>query len=131
MEARLPEGTAGGRAAHKPRNLHPDVVDHLSSSHALRRIGQTAPALEDSLQQQAALLLGPFQAMLPNKPYRTLNFGIIVGERDRSKPTSRFPFSFCVVALLALRRAGGVLHSPLEGAIVTRGVKNHTIRIEY
>ena len=50
----------------------------------MRKIGHTAPVREDSLQQQAALLLGPFQAMLPNKPYRTLNFGIIVGERDRS-----------------------------------------------
>ena len=84
MEARLPEGTAGGRAAHKPHNLHPDVVDHLSSSHALRRIGQTAPALEDSLQQQAALLLGPVQVMYPSKPYSTLNFGIIVGGRHRN-----------------------------------------------
>ena len=42
-------------------------------------MGHTAPVREDSLQQQAALLLGPFQAMLPSKPYRTLNFGINVG----------------------------------------------------
>ena len=56
-----------------------DVVDHLSPSHLLGKVGHTAPVCEDSLQQQAALLLGPFQATLPSKPYRTLNFGINVG----------------------------------------------------
>ena len=61
-----------------------DVVDHLSPCNLLRKVGHTAPVREDSLQQQAALLLGPFQAMLPSKPYGTLNFGIIVGGRHRS-----------------------------------------------
>ena len=50
----------------------------------MRKVGHTAPVRKDSLQQQAALLLGPDQAMFPSKPYRTLNFGIIVGGRHRS-----------------------------------------------
>ena len=63
-----------------------DVVDHLSPCNVLRKrkVGHAAPVREDSFQQQAALLLGPDQAMFPSKPYSTLNFGIIVGGRHRS-----------------------------------------------
>ena len=45
-----------------------DVVNHLSPNYALRKIGHPAPVLEDGLQQQAALLFGPVQAMFPSKP---------------------------------------------------------------
>ena len=52
-----------------------DVINHLRPSHVLRNIESPTLVLTDGLQQQAALLFGPVQAMFLSESERARDFG--------------------------------------------------------